>query len=227
MSESRLAWQSYITTLVSLMVPLVLLLTAVRLLMTPIFVQLAYRAPGFPEDTYGFSQADRLKWSQVALDYLLNDEGIEFLGDLQFPDGTSLYNERELRHMLDVKNLVQAGLPVWYALLLIMLLLGVWGRRAGWWPQYHKGLGRGGRWTVILIALMILFIFINFDQLFTGFHRIFFEGDTWLFYFSDTLIRLFPMRFWRDAFILIGMITLGAGLVLWYVFEYRGKRGVS
>jgi integral membrane protein (TIGR01906 family) len=225
MSESRFGWQAVFSLLIGVIVPLVLLMSAVRLLMTPVFVQVEYLTPGFPEDTYGFSQADRLKWSQMALDYLLNDEGINFLGDLQFADGSPLYNQRELSHMLDVKNLVQAGLPVWYALLLILLVLGVWSWRAGWWPQYRKGMGRGGRWTVVLIVLMILFIFINFDQLFTGFHRIFFEGDTWLFYFSDTLIRLFPMRFWRDAFILIGVITLGGGMALWYAFEYRIKRG--
>lgn len=225
MSDSRFGWQGVLSILISVMVPLVLLMTAVRLLMTPVFVQVEYRTPGFPEDTYGFSRADRLQWSQVALDYLLNDEGIDFLGDLQFADGSSLYNQRELSHMLDVKNLVQAALPVWYALLFLLLVLAIWSRRAGWWPQFLKGLGRGGRWTVILIVLMILFVFINFDQLFTGFHRIFFEGDTWLFYFSDTLIRLFPIRFWRDAFILIGVITLGGGMALWYSFEYRIKQG--
>ena len=171
-----------------------------------------------------FSQVDRLKWSQVAVDYLLNDADIDFLGDLQFPDGSSLYNERELSHMLDVKNLVQAGLPVWYGLLLTLLVLGLWSWQGGWWSEFCKGLGRGGRWTVLLVLLMILYVFINFDQLFTGFHRIFFEGDSWLFYFSDTLIRLFPMRFWRDAFILIGVITLGGGAALWYAFEYHVRR---
>lgn len=224
MNKKGFSWQSLITLLVSTIVPLVLLMSAVRLLMSPVFVQVEYRLPGFPEDAYGFSQADRLHWSQVALDYLLNDAGIDFLGDLQFPDGSPLYNQRELSHMLDVKNLVQAALPVWYALLLVLLALGLWSWFGGWWPQFRTALGRGGRWTVVLIVMMIVYIFINFDQLFTGFHRIFFEGDSWLFYYTDTLIRLFPIRFWRDAFILIGVITLGGGLALWLVFERRYRR---
>lgn len=37
------------------------------------------------------------------MNYLTNDEGIEFLGDLKFPDGSPVYNERELHHMVDVK----------------------------------------------------------------------------------------------------------------------------
>jgi integral membrane protein (TIGR01906 family) len=55
---------------------------------------------------------------------------------------------------------------------------------------------------------------INFDSLFTEFHRIFFEGDTWLFQTSDTLIRLFPLPLWQDAFIFIGVFSSIMALVL-------------
>ena len=72
-----------------------------------------------------------------------------------------------------------------------------------------------------LIGVLILFWVINFKQLFTSFHRIFFEGDSWLFLFSDTLIRLFPMRFWQDVFIMIGVFTFVGGAALWYFFEKR------
>jgi integral membrane protein (TIGR01906 family) len=56
-------------------------------------------------------------------------------------------------------------------------------------------------------------VLVDFDGLFTAFHHLFFEGDTWLFYYSDSLIRLFPMRFWRDAFILTGGITILLALI--------------
>lgn len=55
-------------------------------------------------------------------------------------------------------------------------------------------------------------VVISFDALFTAFHKVFFVGDTWLFYFSDTLIRLFPMRLWQDAFIFMGIITVVVAL---------------
>jgi uncharacterized membrane protein len=54
---------------------------------------------------------------------------------------------------------------------------------------------------------------IDFDALFRGFHAIFFKGDTWLFYTSDTLIRLFPEKLWSDAFTFMGIFTL-AGAIL-------------
>jgi uncharacterized membrane protein len=53
--------------------------------------------------------------------------------------------------------------------------------------------------------------------LFVGFHQLFFDPNTWTFLFSDTLIRLFPERFWQVAF---GAVTLGTGAMagaLWAV----------
>jgi uncharacterized membrane protein len=44
--------------------------------------------------------------------------------------------------------------------------------------------------------------------LFVGFHQVFFDAGTWTFAYSDTLIRLFPERFWQVAF---GAVALGTG----------------
>ena len=70
-----------------LAVPVFLTLVNVRLLMTPAFPEIEYRLPNFPADSYGFTREDRLHRSKIAIDYLLNAEGVEFLGDLRFPDG--------------------------------------------------------------------------------------------------------------------------------------------
>lgn len=213
--------QTILNWLMPIVVLLAIILTAVRLLLTPAFVNVEYRTPNFPPDSYGFTMEERLKWSQIALDYLLNDEEISFLGDLTFEDGSPLYNERELRHMADVKNLTQIFLWIWRALLLVLVVLALWAWRGGWQPAYMQMLHNGARLTVILIAVLLVGIALSFNAVFTGFHRIFFEGDTWLFLFSDTLIRLFPIRFWRDAFIIIGVFALGSGGLLWWLF---GKR---
>ncbi len=66
-------------------------------------------------------------------------------------------------------------------------------------------------------AIVIVGIAVNpnvFDEFFVLFHSLFFEGNSWLFYFSDTLIRLFPIRFWQDAFLWAAVIALGGGLAL-------------
>ena len=136
------AFNNWLSWLVTVLVPVVLILTSVRLLLTPAFVQLEYRTPNFPADPYGFSQQDRLYWSQIALDYLLNDEGISFLEELKFENGNPVYNARELKHMLDVKEVLQSALIVWYISLAGIFLLGAWAYWGGWMQAYKKGLSR-------------------------------------------------------------------------------------
>jgi hypothetical protein len=38
-----------------------------------------------------------------------------------------------------------------------------------------------------------------------------------VFYYSDTLIRLFPERFWRDAFIAVGLLAAAQAAALLYL----------
>jgi integral membrane protein (TIGR01906 family) len=200
--------------IVAIIIPLVLLMTSVRLLMNPLYPEIEYRVPGFPTDPYGFSLTDRLKWSIISIDYLVNSEGIDYLGNQQLAEGKPLYNTRELSHMLDVKNLVQVCLKIWYGLLIALAVLAVWSWRSGWWKEYTAGLSRGGWITIGLIVLIILATLLNFNSLFTDFHHLFFTGDTWLFEYSDSLIRLFPMKFWEDGFIYMGVMSLIGGLTL-------------
>jgi len=207
--------QRAVTVGIAILIPFFLIMTAIRLLLTPLFLQIEYHMPGFPPDSYGFTLEDRLHWSRVSLEYLLNDAGIEYLAEQQLQDGSPLYNQRELSHMLDVKILIQQMLVVWRIMLVIIAALGIWAWLGRWLPAYLRGLGFGGRLTIGLIVLILAAVAISFRALFTAFHRIFFEGDTWLFNFSDNLIRLFPMRFWQDGFIMMGGFTLlSAGLLI-------------
>jgi integral membrane protein (TIGR01906 family) len=177
--------------------------------------------PYFPPDPYGFTKEDRLRWAPFALDYLTNHSDISYLGDLKFDDGTALYNERELSHMDDVKLVTQGALRVWYISLAVLALLGAWAWFGGWRQVYLLGLMRGG-WLMVGLAvtvgaIVLVGIAINpnvFWSFFAGFHSLFFEGNSWLFLYSDTLIRLFPIRFWQDAFLLAAVIALGGGIGL-------------
>jgi integral membrane protein (TIGR01906 family) len=200
--------------LVSLSVPFFLIMTAIRLLITPLYPQVEYRMPYFPPDSYGFTLEDRLKWSKVSIDYLLNDAGPEFLADQRLEDGTPLYNERELSHMLDVKILIQQMITAWTIMcgLYIILLALSWRRQ--WLNELFSAFARGGIWTIGLIVVILVAVAVSFNALFTTFHQIFFTGNTWLFLYSDSLIRLFPIPFWRDAFILMGVFTILSAILL-------------
>jgi integral membrane protein (TIGR01906 family) len=205
---------SLLSNLVTLITPIFLLGLGLRILLTPLFYNIEYRMPYFPPDTYGFTQADRLRWAPYAVDYLLNDADISYLGDLAFEDGSPLYNERELGHMQDVKAVTKAALKVWYAVVVLLTGLGIWAWYGKWRQAYRQGLRRGGWLMIGLVAAIGLFGALAFWQFFTLFHSLFFEGDSWLFLYSDTLIRLFPMQFWQDAFLWTGVISVGGALAL-------------
>jgi len=205
-----------ISWLVTLLTPVVLVLAGVRLLLTPTFLQVEYNLPGFPADQYGFTKEDRLYWSGIALEYLLNSQGIEFLSNLEFEDGSPVYNERELRHMVDVKIVVKNVLSIWYVILGLLILLGVWAWFGKWGDSFLRGVSRGGWLTGILLGTAILLVLLSFGVFFVGFHQVFFEQGTWTFLYSDTLIRLFPERFWRDTFLFIGIFAGGCGFLLGY-----------
>lgn len=190
--------------LIVIAMPLLLVLLNARVLMSDAFIRWEYSQPGFPDDPFGFTQEDRLAYAPSALAYLFNDEDISYLGDQTFPDGTPLYNERELSHMLDVKLVTQDLMRFGYGLLaavglsVLLLALSANGRDA-----LRRALLRGGLLTIALIVSGLVAVALAFRWLFTQFHALFFEGDTWLFAYSDTLIRLFPERFWTDAFVLM------------------------
>lgn len=205
----------------ALLTPIVLLGFALRILLTPLFLQVEYHMPGFPADEYGFTREDRLRWAPYAVDYLTNREDISYLADLRFDDGTPLYNERELSHMKDVKNVTRGALNVFYGALAGMALLGLWSKRPQQWTAFRQGLKRGGGIMVGLagavgvIVLVGMFLIPDlFWAFFSGFHALFFTGDSWLFEYSDTLIRLFPMRFWQDTFLFAAAIAVLGGLGL-------------
>ncbi len=217
-------------TLLIICVPLALVLTNVRLLMSHTFPEIEYGMGNFPADLYGFTKAQRLYWSKRSIDYILSQpsagkiEAWKFVEDGISPPGTEapgesalyysdqygardatyFYNDREVKHMVDVRVLVGSVLWVWgFALVLGLASAGAlyyFGERA----TLRAGLLWGTGITVFVLVALVVYLLINFNTFFTQFHRVFFEGDTWLFLWSDSLIRLFPVKFWEDAFIFVG-----------------------
>ncbi len=206
-----------VLTFTTILIPLFLVMTAIRILINPFFLTFEYNKPNFPADPYGFTKEDRFRWATPSLLYLTNNEDISYLEELKFDDGTPIYNERELSHMVDVKNLVQTMISAWFIISGLLILTALFAYRGRWIKDFWLAVSRGGWSTIAIIVLILAAVAISFNALFTGFHRIFFTGDTWLFYYTDTLIRLFPIVFWQDAFIFMGVITALGALILGFL----------
>jgi len=189
--------------LIVLAVPVILIVGGVRLATLPWFPVWEYSRPGFPPDTYGMQQGERLVLARASINFLNLPRDLSILEALRLSDGAVAFNARELSHMDDVKQ-VYDRITVW-ALLAFVLALS-----AGWVLK-HRGegdviwgaLSDGGLATLLLFFALGLLMVLSWRDFFVGLHHIFFEGDSWLFLRSDTLIRLFPERFWRDAGFLV------------------------
>jgi len=206
---------------VSILIVIAIVMTAVRLMLLPAFLTFEYSTPGFPADPYGFTLADRLHWATLSMEYLLNDAGIEFVGDLKFPDGSPVFNERELQHFIDVKIVLTRALNLWIASLVLLVALGFFAGRERWTDEYRAGLRRGAGPTILAIVSILLLVVLAFNILFTAFHNVFFAPGTWTVNWSDTFIRLFPQRFWRDIFIYVGGLSMAASAAILYFLRRR------
>ena len=224
--SSQPGWLSAARIVLQVLIPVILVLTSVRMLMTDSFVRFNYAIPGFPEDRYGFTEEDRLLHAPIALEYLLNDAGVEFLGDQRFEDGSPVYNARELGHMEDVKDVTRAALNVWRIGLLAVLALSValW-RVAGTQFLWETWQG-GAKLTAIIMLILLVGLIAAFSVLFVFFHQVFFDPDTWTFLFSDTLIRLFPQRFWEVTFGTVAVATLLQAGLLYLISRFLLSRNL-
>ena len=223
-ATSQPGWLTAARLFLQVLIPVILVLTSVRLLMTDNFVRFNYALPGFPADSYGFTEQDRLIHAPIALEFLLNEDDISFLGDQRFEDGTPVYNARELRHMGDVKEVTQTTLSIRRILLLAAVAISVLVWQVAGFQVLLQSLRAGARLTAVGMVVLLVALIIGFSVLFVAFHEVFFDPDTWTFLFSDTLIRLFPERFWQVAFATIGIGTLVQAGLLYVVSRFLISR---
>jgi integral membrane protein (TIGR01906 family) len=209
-------WQYVASKVLQMILPIITILTSVLLMlvMAKSLLQIEYRLPGFPEDRYGFNLEDRVYWASIDIEYLIRDYEPAYFDDFLLEDGSPMHNERELKHLEDVKRLVRVAWKVWAVGVGIVLFLIITLWRVGETKIALRGVLDGSRLTLIMMGILMVGVMVAFGVLFVGFHKIFFEGSTWIFPYSDTFIRLYPERLWRDTFIIVGLITVIEAAVL-------------
>jgi integral membrane protein (TIGR01906 family) len=142
----------------------------------------------------------------------------------------AIFNEKELIHLSDVKNLVQLDYVIQVAALLILLvcclaLLIVLKAR---WPMLANGFLWGSVVTLGLMIFLALWAVFGFEQLFVLFHRLSFTNEFWILDpGADYLIMLFPGGFFYDialfgfAAVIIESLFLGA--IAFIILKLEGK----
>ena len=207
--------------LITAAVPVVICVLSIMLLLSPVFMNLEYRRPNFPEDSYGFSTEERLVFGNQTRRYLITNSTLDDLRGLRFDTGEPIYVERELKHLEDVKVVIQELIKIFIGAVIVLVLGGFYAGFRNWGKDYKRALSNGGWLTTGLLGLILFLSIVSFQSLFTKFHLIFFEGNSWLFLYSDTLIRLFPIRFWQDVFLVFGISTLVGGILLGWLLSSK------
>ncbi len=213
-------WPRLIQWLLVLALPVGLLALDLRVVTSHWFVQWEYGKAGFPPDPLGLSTAERARLAEACVDYLATNADIALLADLQLPDGQPAFNARELRHMADVQavysRIMLAGIVAGAVLVggIAALLIARSRRERDVLSYAAAALLKGSLLTLALLGGVGAFMALSWDSFFVAFHRVFFEGETWIFPYSDTLIRLFPVRFWMDVGItIVGILLLTAVVI--------------
>ena len=217
----------FLQSLIIVLLPVLLVIGSVRLLNTDEYLTFEYGKTSFPADPFGFDRSQRVAYAGVNFRYVRGNQPIDALAKLRLGDQL-IYNARELKHMQDVQKTYQMTTRIWHFALGITLLAGLaLAREVETRPALLAALQAGGLLAVGLIAVTGVLALIAWRFWFVAFHQVFFAPGTWSFNNSDTLIRLFPEKFWFDAALTISGISLAGGLSLaligWWLRPYQSS----
>ena len=212
-------FNNILQALIIICVPLLLITTNVRIVLNSATMY-DYGFNKYKIEKYTGIEFEQLQAAgQQIRDYFNNDlEQITINISLHGDYIPNLFNEREILHMYDVKNLVKMVYMVqlYSAILLsagcVFMLFNSFTNRGILALKY---IGRGGVFTFSLVIAVSILAIIGFDRLFLFFHLVSFSNDLWVLDpRHDYLIAMFPQGFFFDCTVVIAFLTLLEGGIL-------------
>ncbi len=166
----------------------------------------------------GLAETELEKAASGLISYFNSGEDTISITVIKDGEPFTLFNEREVAHLEDVKGLIRLDYWVLLGSAVYVLAYAVtsllWPRKR-YWHQLAWAVVGGSGTTLGLILFFGLAAVLSFDQFFYQFHLISFANDLWLLDPTrDYLIMLFPQGFWRDATMIIALVAAGLALVL-------------
>lgn len=163
----------------------------------------------------GLAESELDKAAAGLISYFNSDE--EYISLTVIKDGQpfTLFNQREVIHLKDLKGLIWLDYRVLAATLIYVLVftgVSLWKREK---RRLAGAVLGGSSLTLVLMAVLGIGTLLDFDQLFLQFHLISFANQFWLLDpTKDYLIMLFPGGFFFDFTLFCGMVAGGMALVL-------------
>jgi integral membrane protein (TIGR01906 family) len=134
-----------------------------------------------------------------------------------------LFNQREIHHMKDVKNLINLidsiGLIIGCIFIIFSLMLVFYDHN--WKETLLRSILLSGLLSFFLVILISITFLVFFDYFFILFHKISFSNDLWILNpKTDYLIMMFPESFFRDATYAIGLLSIIEFLFIYFILRY-------
>lgn len=158
------------------------------------------------------------KRSGVTYSYLDIKEAYDAILDscvffLPFNEGKFPYSTDGMNHFLDCRGLFLLNNIVLIVSFILVIILMILKHKKVFINQTYKGFSSLSLAPLTLLCFfLVLGIWgvIDFDSLFTAFHKLFFPGkNNWMFYYDDDpVIYIFNEQFFIDCAILIVLIYL-------------------
>jgi integral membrane protein (TIGR01906 family) len=164
-------------------------------------------------------EGDQLKKAADGLiDYFNSDEENISVTVIKNDQPLELFNEREVAHLKDVKDLFQLNYWVLVGTLsyiLVYACIYLFYKKREYRPILARAVLYSSALTLIIMLVVGLVALLDFDDLFWQFHIISFDNDLWrLDPATDYLIMLFPQGFWYDATVFCAVGTTGGAIIM-------------
>ena len=157
---------------------------------------------------------DYFRNDQVKLEVLLQQPGKEVL---------NLFNQKEIDHMVDVKNLIKTTILFERTGLILLIIFFVFYLFREGYISFYENLKRIMLvsfliWSILLF-LIVFGMIVDFNYTFTLFHKIMFTNDLWILDpNSDFLIMIYPQRFFLEISAAIIILFILINLIIFLSF---------
>lgn len=139
-----------------------------------------------------------------------------------------VFEEREILHMIDVKDLFDKGYKIRNTMILISIISFIF-----IYKYSKEKIGKtfiiASIWPMVLGAIIGILMYVDFNKYFNYFHEIFFSNDLWLLNpKTDILIQMLPIGFFisiatkiLSIFIIELIVILIIGKILNRIIEKK------
>lgn len=173
-------------------------------------------------ESLAISESDLTKATDGLLDYLRDDRDNLDISVTIAGEEVAMYNEREISHMVDVKDLYQGAILVRNVSLVVLVITTAWLFLSGLSYSLVNGFTKTISTVGFILGLVVFYALLDFNGFWNAFHKVFFSNDLWLLDPRvDRLITMVPLNFFSGMVtrivvtIVIVLSVIYGGLATW------------